>query len=103
MVREEERITEAPDFKKAVESMGLELTNVGQKPRRGAARRLLVLICISIVLTVLDERFRTYTRAYAWYRRLLWWGTMRSSDSSSMPPRRMSLGRRGLRAVFGRD
>ena len=66
----------------------------------GQAPRLLAMILVSLELCVVNTEEDDYPRMFAWYRLVRYWAVMRFDDTAAMPPGRLELGARGLRAVL---
>ena len=58
------------------------------------------MILVSLELCVVNTEEDDYPRMFAWYRLVRYWAVMRFDDTAAMPPGRLELGARGLRAVL---
>ena len=103
---EEARLGKAQGLRNAAKEAStrtaLEARKEGRSADKKQAPPLLLGLLGPLEKAVLDESRPTFQRAYAWYRLLRHWASLRYHDTSGMPPATLSKRTRGLYGVLER-
>ena len=81
----------------------LQAKELGESSERRQAPPLLLGLLAPLEATVRDASLPRFTRAYAWYRLLRHWASLRFHDTSGMPPSLLTRRARGLHGLIERS
>ena len=95
------RLSADPVLLNAVEDLELEAASLANTSRRQAPPTLPIIV-LALELHVLSDTEPSYSRAFAWYRLLRFWGTLRFDDTMGIAPASIVISSRGLSATIDR-
>ena len=99
----EERLSQDPALTNAVREAGLRAAQGTRKAGRGQAPQLPLVLLADLEGVVLDEGRATYQRAFAAFRLLRHWASLRWDDTQGLAPHTLKQRARGVSGLLERS
>ena len=104
-VEKQDRLCESPALANAVKELGRAAAEEAAKKdaeSKGQAPQLPLVLLVDLERVVLDPRRTTFQRAFAAFRLLRHWGSLRWDDTQGLPPSSLEWRARGVTGLLKR-
>ena len=105
-VRRDLRVSDAPGLESTVKEYERRRRLLGEAAGTQVGRRqapqMLIAVLVALEAEVLNELKPLFVRAYAWYRWLRHWASLRYNDTEGCSPQSLSIRARGVAGVLER-